>query len=277
MKNRILVALLFIFATMTALAFAQQSNSTSSQPASANQNASSSAPSDTEKLQEPRSQDFWDGDDPSLGALIFHPFAGKGYVRRHVEPIRDRVNELEEVTESNGKMIRDVDRRAQQGIQMVAEKDKLADQHATEAASKAQAAQEVASTIDTRLGRDETVVGNLDQYKEGGQTEIHFRPGQTALSKEAKDALDEMAAPLKNQRGYILEVQGFSSGQGQAAIANSRKMADSVVRYLVLNHEIPAYRISVVGLGNASESKGAKRTRVEVHVLKNDVEQLAKQ
>ena len=71
------------------------------------------------------------------------------------------------------------------------------------------------------------------------------------LSKNAKAALDDMATPLKDQRGYIVEVQGFSSGHGQAAIATSQKMADAVVRYLVLNHEIPVYRIYVVGMGNA--------------------------
>src|SRR6202023_1730052 len=108
-------------------------------------------------------------------------------------------------------------------------------------------------------------------------TEIRFRSGQTVLSKEAKDALDEMAGQLKNQRGYIIEVQGFSSGRGQAAIGNSRKMADSVVRYLVLNHEIPAYRIYAIARGNATESKGTSRTRVEVNVLKNDIDQIAKQ
>jgi outer membrane protein OmpA-like peptidoglycan-associated protein len=102
------------------------------------------------------------------------------------------------------------------------------------------------------------------------------------LSKKAKDALDEMATPLKDQHGYIVEVQGFSSGRGQAAIATSQKMADSVVRYLVLNHEIPVYRIYVVGMGNApvaaEEGTKAKRTsggRVEISLLKNDLEQLA--
>src|SRR2546430_10333543 len=55
-------------------------------------------------------------------------------------------------------------------------------------------------------------------------------------------ALPILATPLKNQRGYIIEVQGFSSGRGTAAIQTSQKMADSVVRYLVLNHEIPVYR-----------------------------------
>jgi hypothetical protein len=54
-------------------------------------------------------------------------------------------------------------------------------------------------------------------------------------------------------------------------------MADSVVRYLVLNHEIPAYRIYAIGIGNASEAKHTGRTRVEISVLKNDLEQTAKQ
>ena len=81
------------------------------------------------------------------------------------------------------------------------------------------------------------------------------------LSKQAKDALDEIATQLKNQHGYVIEVQGFSSGQGQTVIANSRKIADSVVRYLVFNHEVPAYRIYVIGMGNARVAKRTSGTR----------------
>jgi outer membrane protein OmpA-like peptidoglycan-associated protein len=104
------------------------------------------------------------------------------------------------------------------------------------------------------------------------------------LSKNAKDALDQMASTVKGQRGYIIEVQGFSSGHGQTAISNSQKMAESVVRYLVLNHEIPVYRIYLVGMGNApianadetaAKSKRISGGRVEISLLKNDLEQLA--
>ena len=96
------------------------------------------------------------------------------------------------------------------------------------------------------------------------------------LSKQAKDALDEMAVPLKDQTSYIIEVRGFAPGHGQAAIASSQKMADSVVRYLVLTHSVPVYRIYVVGMGNtpvAGESMGKKSSiaRVEVNLLKNDL------
>jgi outer membrane protein OmpA-like peptidoglycan-associated protein len=281
MKNHKFMTLLL--STVLALpALAQQANSNgSAQPAaSAGQTAPTSQPataSASESSQPAARQDFWEGDEPSLGALIFHPFASKEYVRRHVQPIRDRVNELEELTESTSKMTRDVDARAQQGIQMVAAKANAADEHALEATNKAQMAHQTAAALDTRVATDETVVANIDQYKSGPQTEIRFRPGQTVLSKQAKDALDEMAAPLKGQHGYIIEVQGFSAGHGQAAIANSQKMADSVQRYLVLNQEIPAYRIYVIGMGNAPETQHTSGTRVEVSVLRNDLEQTAKQ
>jgi outer membrane protein OmpA-like peptidoglycan-associated protein len=262
-------------------AFAQQttSNSTTQPTASANQSAPATQPltaSGDEPLQSPPHQDFWDGDEPSLTWLVLHPFASKQYVRRHVQPIQDRVNELDEITADSSRKIKDVDTRAQQGIQMVSAKTSLADQHAQDAANKAQMANQTLASLGTRVTTDETVVGNIDQYKSGAQTEIRFRPGQTVLSKQAKDALDDLAAQVKGQHGYIIEVQGFSSGRGQAAIANSKKMADSVERYLVLNHDVPAYRIYVVGMGNASQEKRAVGTRIEVSLLKNEFEQAAK-
>jgi outer membrane protein OmpA-like peptidoglycan-associated protein len=195
------------------------------------------------------------------------------------------VNELDELTAANTKQIKDVDSRAQQGIQMASNKANEADQHAVDAGNRATQAQNTAQQANTRLTTVENVVSNIDQYKATNQTEIRFRPGQSVLSEAAKQALDQMAEPVKNQRGYIIEVQGFSSGKGQAAIATSRKMADAVVRYLVENHEIPVYRIYVLGMGNApvqqatgEETEKPKRMsggRVEVSLLKNDLEQLA--
>src|SRR5207302_410541 len=305
MKNRVFVALLL--AVVLALpAVAQQSGSTTqdqpaaSQPATsqstgtatqdqpaasqpaqsapaapADQNATQTAgpgASGKPALQPDTHEGFW-------GHL--NPFARKKYVQRQTQPIRDRVNELDELTSANSKMIKDVDSRAQEGVRLASTKANEADQHAIEAGNKAQLAQQTATQANTRLSTVEQVVGNIDQYKAATQTEIRFRPGQSVLSKKAKEALDDMATPLKSQRGYIVEVQGFSSGKGQAAIQNSQKMADSVVRYLVLNHEIPVYRIYVVGMGNAplaSEDGKAKRIsggRVEVSLLKNDLEQLA--
>lgn len=276
MNNRLFAALL-LSAAVFVPALAQQANSNSgTQPAAAQATQSAATP-DLAPLSDQRPTDFWDGEEPGVAALITHPFATKAYVRRHVEPIRDRIGELDEITSSNQKVIRDIDTRSQQGLQMASEKVSLADQHATDASTKAQMAQQTAATLNTRVSADETEVRDIDQFKSGAQTEIRFRPGQTALSKSAKDALDQIAAQLKGQHGYILEVQGFSSGRGQAAIAHSRSMADAVVRYLVENHEIPAYRIYALGLGNVSEEKHVAGSRVEVSVMKNDLAETAQQ
>ena len=278
MKNATVALLL---AAMLALPAVAQQNGTTSQDQPAATSSSTSADQSTTvgasgkpALQPDTHEGFW-------GKL--NPFARKKYVQRQTAPIRDRVNELDELTASNSKMIKDVDSRATEGIRLASAKATEADQHAIDAGNKATLANQTATQANTRLTTVEQVVGNIDQYKASTQTEIRFRPGQSVLSQNAKAALDEMATPLKTQRGYIIEVQGFSSGRGQAAIATSQKMADSVVRYLVLNHEIPVYRIFVVGMGNApvatddqaAKSKRISGGRVEVSLLKNDVEQLS--
>lgn len=273
MRNRTFLAVV-VLSSLAALGQTNNSSSSNSNSAGATQSTS-----DREPLTSPRPKDFWDGDDPNLVNLITHPFANKKYVQRQITPIRDRINELDQITSENGRQIKDVDTRSQQGIQLASEKTNLADQHAADAASKAQLAETAANDASTRVSSAEQMVGSLDQYKGSGQTEIRFRPGQTVLSKDAKDALDQMAAPLKDQRGYIIEVRGFAPGQGQTAIRSSQKMADSVVRYLVLTHNIPVYRIYAMSMGNAAVGGEAKRStgaRVEINVLKNDTVTSAK-
>jgi outer membrane protein OmpA-like peptidoglycan-associated protein len=279
MKNRTIFALLL--AVILAMpVFAQDNSAAQTAPASAQPATQTAAQPDTatgkDRLQPETREGFW-------GHL--NPFARKKYVARQTQPIRDRINELDELTASNTKTIKDTDARAQQGIQLASAKANEADQHAIDAGNRAQAAQQTAQQANTRLTTVEQVVTNIDQYQATTQTEIRFKPGQTVLSQNAKNALDEMATPLKNQRGYVVEVQGFASGHGQVAISNSQKMAESVVRYLALNHDIPIYRIYLVGMGNApvpvtaaeGEAKPKRITggRVEVSLLKNNLEQLA--
>jgi outer membrane protein OmpA-like peptidoglycan-associated protein len=277
MKSRILIALP-LAAALAFPALAQTTSQDQNQPSATQQTSSTSTDNANatgkQPLQPPSREGFW-------GRV--NPFARKRYVQRQTEPIRDRVNELDELTSANSKAIKDTDARAQQGIKLASDKANEADKHAIDAGNKATTAQQTAQQATNRIQTVETVVGNIDQYKPSNQTEIRFRPGQSVLSKNAKDALDEMANGVKGQRGYIIEVQGFSSGKGQTAIANSQKMAESVVRYLVLNHEIPVYRIYLVGMGNApvgtsdetAKSKHLSGGRVEISLLKNDLEQLS--
>ena len=275
MKNSTIIGLMILSVVLAVPVFAQSNSQTAPATATTGMTKADMA-TGKDPLQPETHEGFW-------GKV--NPFARKKYVARQTQPIRDRINELDELTAANSKQIKDVDSRAQQGIQLASAKASEADQHAIDAGNRAQTAQQTADKASTRLNTVEQVVTNIDQYQPSTQTEILFKSGQTVLSQNAKAALDEMATPLKNQRGYVVEVQGFSSGNGQVAIASSQKMAESVVRYLALNHDIPIYRIYLVGMGNAplpsaaaDEAKPKKRItggRVEVSLLKNNLEQLA--
>ena len=72
------------------------------------------------------------------------------------------------------------------------------------------------------------------------------------------------------QKGYIVEVQGFSRG----GVSSSQAMADSVVRYLVTAHQVPLYRIYRTGLGKAqpgNATDAALRNGVKITVLHNSL------
>jgi outer membrane protein OmpA-like peptidoglycan-associated protein len=284
-------------ATMMLPAVAQQSAPTSqdqnqatqSQPAQNDQTQATSSDQNTsarQPLEAEQKEGFW-------GRV--NPFARKKYVQRQMTPIRNRVNEIDELSAQNAKYIKDVDSRAQEGIKMASAKADQADQHALAAGTTAQQANQTAQQATTRLTTVEQVVTNFDQYQPTNQTELRFRSGQTVLNKNAKEALDDIATSLKDQRGYIIEVQGFAPGSSAASVAASQKMADAVVRYLVINHEIPVYRVFTLGLGNAKvqaaaatqqdqqdasakPAKAYRGPRVEVSILKNaSIDQLNQQ
>ncbi len=272
MKNYLLS--LSLVAAMAIPAVAQQNQQTTSDQPQAQQSQTQSndqTATGKDPLTYTRKEGFW-------GHL--NPFARKKYVNRQLDPVRGRVNELDELTAKNAKMIADVDARATEGIRNAMSKANEADTHALDAGNRANQAQQTAQQAHTRIATVEDTVSKIDQYQPITQAEIRFRAGQSALSKNAKDALDQMATSLKNQKGYIVEVQGFSPGNGTTAIENSREMAQMVVRYLVLNHEIPVYRIYTVGMGNAPvqaedgkihRQKGGK---VEISLLKNGLADL---
>jgi len=105
-----------------------------------------------------------------------------------------------------------------QGIQTSFRKGQLAGEHAADAANKVRWPTD-GGRPDTRLGTNETVVGNIHQYNFGLQTDIRFRPGQNcAEARQAEGCpLDELAVPSENQHGYIIEVPASRRVRGQAA------------------------------------------------------------
>src|SRR6201987_2986819 len=111
---------------------AQQTNSASSDQ-STSQNVNN-GPREPIPPQTPT--DFWDGDNPNLVNLVTHPFANKKYVERHVGPIRDRINELDQITSEDSMSIRDGATRATLVIPLTAESVNFPAPNATGANSR---------------------------------------------------------------------------------------------------------------------------------------------
>ena len=174
-----------------------------------------------------------------------NPMARKKWVNRQTAPIKDQVNELDQLQAKNANDIKDVDSRAQAGIKNAMSAANTADQHAQDASNRANAANQLAGNASTRTDALGNTVGNLDQYQTVSSTSVKFAPGRTTLGPTAKSDLDALATTLSGEKGYIIEVQGYS----RSGVQTSQAMADSVVRYLVTEHQVPVYRIYKSGLG----------------------------
>src|SRR5207245_3040160 len=112
----------------------------------------------------------------------------------------DRRNELDHNTAAKSKQINDVEPRATEGLRRPTAKANEPDMHAVDAGNRAQLAHQTAEQANTRLTTVSKAVTNIDQFQAASQVEIRFRPGQRALSKKAKSALDDLATPLKDQK-----------------------------------------------------------------------------
>ena len=219
------IAAILLAASLGSPVFAQNTPAASSAPqtsapqTSATSTSTSGAATDTstyatgQPLPEKSNEGFW-------GKV--NPLARKKWVNRQVAPVKDRLNELDQLTAKNANDIKDVDSRAQAGIHQAQSTADAANQQAQQASTQAGQAQQMAQQANTQTAQLNTTVTNLDQYQQITDTELHFRSSQVALNAKAKEALDQVATQLEGQKGYIVEVQGYSQARGQVGIQKSQ-------------------------------------------------------
>lgn len=224
------------------------------------------------------------------GALLAGGCATKKYVRNTAAPIQAKVDQVGEQTSQNGQQIqqtqgqvKDVDQRAQSGISAAQEKASSADQHAATADQHAGDAMNKANQADSKADRVMTdlrnVVSNLDDYKLQTSATVPFKLNQYTLSAESKQDLDKLATDVQTDKRFFIAVEGYTDKTGSAQYNEqlSKKRADAVVEYLVARHDVPIYRIHMIGLAAekpVDEARNrqarAKNRRVEVKVFSAD-------
>jgi len=102
---------------------------------------------------------------------------------------------------------------------------------------------------------------------------IKFKSGSADLNGEAKTALDEFAAKVKDlKRPVWMEIQGHTDSTGTAEIndALGEKRAESVRRYLARRHQLPIQRMATISYGDtlpADTGKGRKANAANRRVV----------
>jgi outer membrane protein OmpA-like peptidoglycan-associated protein len=143
----------------------------------------------------------------------------------------------------------------------------------------ARAAQETADAALVGVSSANERISAIDDYQPQGSASILFRRGSSVLSTAAKSQLDQVAQKALQSKGYVLEVSGFASREGgkEQSRRLSQRRADTVIRYLLENHNIPLRRIiTPFGYGeaqpvadNTTRAGRAENRRVEVNILVN--------
>ena len=211
----------------------------------------------------------------AVGTLFIAGCATKNYVKQSITPVDQKIDQVDKSSQSrDSSQVADINKTSQ----VVDENEK-----------KLSATTEVAMTADNEakgaiaksnqnakdLNDLRNVVANIDDYKPAGQTVVHFAIAKDTLSKDEKAKLDAVATQVGSQPRYFITVMGFTDQTGDQAFNDrlSRARAEQVISYLVGSHDIPVYRIHMVGLGDqklVDDGKGkdarAASRRVEITV-----------
>src|SRR5208283_3142553 len=202
----------------------------------------------------------------------------KNYVRQQTTPLINKTNELDDMTAKNSRDLKDVDQRAQAGIQNVQAQAAAADQKALTAGSDADKAQVSANSAAQRVDVLTNAVVNLDNYRPVVETAVHFGFNKDNLTKDAKEAIDQLAASVATTKGYIITVEGGADSVGSAEYNYdlSQRRAQAVIQYLAAEKNVPAYKIYQIGLGkdkpvesNKTADGRAKNRRVDIRLMTN--------
>lgn len=234
---------------------------------------------------------------PILAAAVLVVFtstscATKKFVRQTVDPVSQRVSELDKKAAEHDEAIHDLEQLASRAN----ERAMTADSKAVAAARDAAAADEKAVTASREAGDARSAaetgirraaevgakVDNLENYEPVVSENVLFDFDRSDLTSEAKQVLDAAVAEVAGKKHYVIEVQGFTdtTGASQYNLELSRRRASAVVRYLTLQHNIPLYRIHTMGYGsenpvadNTTRTGRQENRRVEIRVFMADLGQ----
>jgi len=187
--------------------------------------------------------------------------ATKKYVANTVDPVNAKVNQVDQNQQKTQKQLDEAEPR----ISAADEKASSADTRATDAIARADAASKKSDQVRDQLHTElNDRIADLDDYKAASPVTVLFKVNSSILSDDAKQQLDQMTGSVSGAKRYFIAIQGFTDKTGSAEynLELSRRRAEAVQTYLVAQHNVPVYRIQIVGLGQ-DKPVNEQKTRAE--------------
>lgn len=194
-------------------------------------------------------------------------------ISSRVTPLREKLSAAEdELTETQARLEKDT-------TKLSSDVEELGDAY-REASGKATQARETADAALQGVESTDQRISALDSYAEIRLEIVKFSFDSYQLSAEARQQLDEFLEKIKGDRGYLIEVVGFASPEGDEAYNRrlSQKRADAVVDYMVAEHNLPLRRIlrpygfgeKKLSIKQANRESRAQSRSVEIRFLKSE-------
>ena len=115
-----------------------------------------------------------------------------------------------------------------------------------------------------QIGQTNTRIGTLDQYVTKDSLTVNFANGRADVSKKDKDALTDFVKAAANTPGFMIEVQGYASTVGSAALNQrlSAERADAVLAIIQQSGVVPMTRILAPAAMGTSNQVDTAHTRI---------------
>ena len=199
--------------------------------------------------------------------------ATKGFVRTRVGNVNDKVESVSKSVEETQERTRKNEAAINEANQKIVQ----VDQHAAAANDAAANARTAADTAGSKADAVDKATKRIIYEVTLSEDQGNFKFGQAMLPDEAKARIDEVVKQLKsNPNGAYIEVEGYTDNVGDKAYNEKLGLerAESVKRYLYMEHQIPLHRINVISYGpdkpiapNKTRDGRAKNRRVVIKVL----------
>ena len=120
----------------------------------------------------------------------------------------------------------------------------------------------------TQIGQTNTRIGTLDQYDTKDAITINFANGRSTVTKKDKDALTDFVTKAASTPGYMIEVQGYASTVGSAALNQrlSAERADAVLAIIQQSGQVPMTRIlapAAMGTSNPVDDGHGRKAQAQ--------------